>query len=193
MDDALRLIGLARKGGRAEVGEEPAGAAARAGKARLIVAAADAADHTLRRAAHFAQEGNAPLIQCSASKTELGAAVGRSSCALLAFTDAGLAAAFAAKLAAADPERYGAAAGQLAEKAQKILRRQREKRQQERELQKAANRPWAAPPRTRERTAAGKRERRAGEESGHPAPHRTKQRRKGTRKGGKRGGGRQVT
>ena len=37
MDNALRLIGLARKGGRVEVGEEPVAAAARAHKARLVV------------------------------------------------------------------------------------------------------------------------------------------------------------
>ena len=39
-EDALRLLGLARKAGRLEIGEEPVAAAARAGKARLILAAA---------------------------------------------------------------------------------------------------------------------------------------------------------
>ena len=106
MDNALHLIGIARRAGRLEVGEEPVGAAARAGHARLLVLAADAAGNTLRRCSHFAQAGQAPLLQCPFTKAELGLATGRGSCAMLAFTDAGLAAAFASKLAARD-DAYG--------------------------------------------------------------------------------------
>ena len=40
MDKALFYLSLARKAGRLELGEEPVGAAARAGKARLGIAAA---------------------------------------------------------------------------------------------------------------------------------------------------------
>ena len=47
MDNALHLIGIARRAGRLEVGEEPVGAAARAGHARLLVLAADAAGLSL--------------------------------------------------------------------------------------------------------------------------------------------------
>ena len=90
MDNALRLIGLARKGGRVEVGEEPVGAAARARKARLVVLAADAADNTLRRASHFALSAGVPVLQSPYTKGELGLSVGRSSCAMLAITDYGL-------------------------------------------------------------------------------------------------------
>ena len=43
-----------RKGGLAELGEEPVGAAAREGKAHLILVASDASDHTWRRAKSFA-------------------------------------------------------------------------------------------------------------------------------------------
>jgi len=46
MDKALNYLALARKAGRVELGEEPAGATARAQKARLIVVAGDATDHT---------------------------------------------------------------------------------------------------------------------------------------------------
>ena len=104
MDNALRLIGLARKGGRVEVGEEPVAAAARAHKARLVVLASDAADNTLRRASHFALSAGVPVLQSPYTKGELGLSVGRSSCAMLALTDYGLAAAFAQKLAEADGE-----------------------------------------------------------------------------------------
>ena len=95
------------------------GAAARARKARLVVLAADAADNTLRRAAHFAQAGSAPAVQTPYTKGELGLAVGRSSCAMLALTDHGLAASFARKLAEADGEQYGDTAAALEEKAQR--------------------------------------------------------------------------
>ena len=46
MDKALQYLSIARKGGMAELGEEPVGAIARAGKAYLILVAADASDHT---------------------------------------------------------------------------------------------------------------------------------------------------
>ena len=54
MDRALNYLSIARKGGLAELGEEPVGAAARDGKAHLILVASDASDHTWRRAKSFA-------------------------------------------------------------------------------------------------------------------------------------------
>ena len=178
MDNALRLIGLARKGGRVEVGEEPVGAAARARKARLVVLAADAADNTLRRAAHFAQAGAVPAVQSPYTKGELGLAVGRTSCAMLAITDYGLAAAFAQKLAAVDQEQYGDTAALLEEKAQRALQRQKEQRRHEKKMERAAAKPWAAPARPA---------------SPKGAEGRRKQMRKDPGRGTKRGGGRHVT
>ena len=52
-DPILHLLGLAKKAGRLEIGEEPVGAAARAHQARVLLLAADAAPNTVRRAAHF--------------------------------------------------------------------------------------------------------------------------------------------
>ena len=172
MDSGQRLLGLAKKAGRLEIGEEPVGVACRTGRARLILLAADAADNTLRRAEHFAQLARAPWVQSPWSKTELGGTVGRSSCAMLAFTDVGLAAAVAGKLAQADPARYGGAAAALEEKAARNLERQKEQRRHEKKLARA--KPWAAP-------SAGQVP--AKEEKG-----------KGTRNGYKHaGGGRRVT
>lgn len=98
----MHLLGLARKAGRIEVGEEPTGAACRARKARLLVLAADAADNTTRRAEHFAQAGNTLCVRIPFTKDEIGGAVGRGSCAMAALTDAGMAAGLLKKLAAAD-------------------------------------------------------------------------------------------
>ncbi len=94
MDKALNYLALARKGGRIEVGEEPCGGAARAGIARLIVVARDAADHTWRRAKSYAAGTNQQCVKLPYSKDELGQAVGRSSVAMAAITDAALAVAF---------------------------------------------------------------------------------------------------
>lgn len=149
MHDAdLHLLGLARKAGRIEVGEEPVGAACRARKAKLLLLACDAADNTARRAEHFAQAGNTLCVRVPFTKEQMGGAVGRGSCAMAALTDAGMAASFLNKLAQADPERYGEAANALDTKAQKVLQRQREKRQHEKNLAKGKQKPWCARPKS---------------------------------------------
>ena len=94
-DPILHLLGLAKKAGRLEIGEEPVGAAARAHQARVLLLAADAAPNTVRRAAHFGEAGGALWLQMPFTKAELGEQLGRSSCAMLAVTDFGFAAALA--------------------------------------------------------------------------------------------------
>lgn len=200
MDSGLHLIGIAKKAGRLEVGEEPVGAACRARQARLLVLAADAADNTLRRAQHFAEAGNAPLVKSPYAKSELGQAVGRSSCAMLALTDAGLAASLMKKLSQADPEQYGEAAQALDAKAAKVLKRQKEQRQHEKNLQKGGSKPWAA---TAKRAAQIRLGKTAERRDGAPAKQATpaekpfadkKRHPNKTRKGYKPAkGGRQVT
>ena len=133
-DPILHLLGLARKAGRLEIGEEPVGAVCRARQARLVLLASDAAPNTCRRAAHFGEAGNVLWLEVPFTKAELGFALGRGSCAMLALTDAGFAASLTQKLAARAPERYGPAAQQLREKADRVLQRQREQRQHEKNL-----------------------------------------------------------
>ena len=91
MDKALNYLALARKGGMAELGEEPVGAAARAGKAHLIV---------------------------------VGFAIGRTSLAIAAITDAALALALVQSLG--QPERCAEALEVLTAKTQKTKQRRRE-------------------------------------------------------------------
>ena len=71
-DPILHLLGMAKKAGRLEVGEEPVGAACRARQARLVLLAADAAPNTRRRAAHFGEAGNVLWLETPFSKEELG-------------------------------------------------------------------------------------------------------------------------
>ena len=88
---ALNYLSLARKAGKAELGEEPVGAAARAGKAYLIVVAQDASDHTWRRAKSFAAGTEQQVLRLRESKDELGQCIGRQNLAIAAITDAALA------------------------------------------------------------------------------------------------------
>ena len=145
-DPVLHMLGLARKAGKLELGEEPVGAVCRAHHARLLLLAVDAAPNTHRRAVHFAEAGNVLTMELPFSKEELGFFFGRSSCAMLALTDAGFAASVADKLAARDPFRYGAVAEQLRTKADRMFQRQREKRRHEKNLREGKRKPWAAPP-----------------------------------------------
>lgn len=142
----LSLIGLSKKAGRLEVGEEPVGAAARARHAKLLLVASDAAANTRRRCSHFAEAGAVPWAELPFTKEELGGTVGRSSCALVAVTDIGFASSLAAKLSALNPERYGDLAAALDTKAQKALQRQKEQRQHEKNLREGKRKPWVAPP-----------------------------------------------
>ena len=109
-DPILHMLGLARKAGRLEIGEEPVGAACRARQAKLVLLACDAASNTFRRAAHFGEAGNVLWLEVPFTKAELGFALGRGSCAMLALTDVGFASSLVQKLSARDPEKYGPAA-----------------------------------------------------------------------------------
>ena len=104
MDKALNYLALARKAGRAELGEEPAGAAARALHAHVILVASDASDHTWRRAKSFAAGTDQQCVRLPFTKDEMGFAIGRSSLALAAVTDAALALALVQSLPNPDPK-----------------------------------------------------------------------------------------
>ena len=154
----LRLLGLAKKAGRLELGEEPVGAACRARQAKLLLLAVDAAPNTRRRAAHFGEAGGDVLwLELPFDKSALGLTLGRSSCAMLALTDAGFAAAVAEKLAAGDPDKYGSAARQLRTAADRVLQRQKERRRHEKNLQRGKKAPWAPPPPPREESSPPRR------------------------------------
>lgn len=133
MDKALNYMALARKAGRIELGEEPVGAAARAQHARLVVVASDASDHTWRRALSFVAGTQQQCIRVSYTKDELGQAIGRSSLAIAAFTDAALALAFVKALEQA--EKYQPVLDSLQKRTQRIMQRQAEEKAHKRNKQ----------------------------------------------------------
>lgn len=134
MNKILNLLGLAKKAGKLEVGEEPTGAAARAKDARLLLIASDAADNSFRRLKHFADAGACLYARLPCTKDELGRAVGRTSCAMVAVTDIGFAEAVAEKLAEEDAARYTELAERLSVKAQRAMQRRKEQEQHEKNL-----------------------------------------------------------
>lgn len=122
----LTLLGLCKRAGMLEVGEEPVEAVARAKVARVLFLAADAADNTARRVRHFAEAGNCLWLRVPFTKEEMGSALGRTSCAITAVTDIGFAANIVGKLAEADPARYAEAHAILQIKAKRAAERKAE-------------------------------------------------------------------
>ena len=124
MNKALNYLGLARRGGLAELGEEPIGAIARTGKAYVILVAGDASDHTWRRAKSFAAGTEQQCVRLGCTKEEMGFAVGRTSLAIAAITDVQLALALVKSLG--EPEKHKAVLEVLEAKAVKAKKRQAE-------------------------------------------------------------------
>ena len=131
---ALNYLALARKGGRAELGEEPVGAAARAMKAHLILVAGDASDHTWRRAKSFAAGTDQQCIRLDCTKDEMGFVIGRTSLAIAAITDVQLALALVNSLG--QPEKYKQCLEVLTVKADRAKKRQAEAKAHQRNVRK---------------------------------------------------------
>ena len=120
----LNYLAIAKKGRLIELGEEPVGAVARAGKAYLIIVAADASDHTWRRAKSFAAGTDQQCLRLECTKEEMGFVVGRTSLAIAAITDVQLALALVNGLG--QPEKHKAVLEVLTAKAAKAKKRQAE-------------------------------------------------------------------
>ena len=131
---ALNYLALGKKGRLVELGEEPVGAVARAVKARLVIVAEDASDHTWRRAKSFVAGTEQQCIRVPFTKEELGFVVGRQSLAIAAFTDAALALAFVKALPNA--EKFKDVVQALDTKAQKLRQRREEAKAHQRNVRK---------------------------------------------------------
>ena len=132
MDKALNYLSLARKAGRIELGEEPVGAVARAKKARLVLVASDAGDHSWRRAKSFVAGTEQICLKVPFTKDQLGEAIGRTSLAMAAFTDPAMALAFVKALG--DPEKHKEALESLDRRTKRIRQRQQEEKNHQRNV-----------------------------------------------------------
>ena len=134
-NNTLNLLGLARRGGNLALGEEPVSDVCQLHKARVVFLARDAGDTTCRRGARMAESGNAPLVTLPWTKAEVGAALGRATCALLALTDQGLASAVISRLAQNDESLK-----ELAEAMSEKTERHKVRREKKKKM-RAANKP----------------------------------------------------
>ena len=131
---ALNYLALAKKARLVELGEEPVGAVTRLQKARLVVVASDASDHTWRRAKSFVAGTDQQCIRLAVTKEELGFVVGRQSLAIAAVTDAALALAMVESLG--EPQKYEKELAVLAEKVQRMKQRAKEAKAHQRNVRK---------------------------------------------------------
>ena len=100
MDKALGYLGLMRRANAVAIGETDTGAAAKNGRAVLICLAADASANAQKRAETFAHARSVPVTRLPYyEKQTISDLVSKAGCSMLAVTDLGFAAAFAAALA----------------------------------------------------------------------------------------------
>ena len=122
-ENVLQLLGLAKHAGHAELGEDGVSGAVSTGKARLVLLASDTAANSVRRVQFMTEESHAVVLSVPFTKSELGGACGRSSCAMMAITETGLALSAAKKLALLCPGKYDEAVTLLAQKDSRIRAR----------------------------------------------------------------------
>ena len=82
-DKLLSLLGLAKRAGKIEPGFDAAVAAARSGKASLLLAARDISEKTVKNLRYEGDRAGVPTLRIQAGMEELGRACG------LAVTDKG--------------------------------------------------------------------------------------------------------
>lgn len=125
MDRSMRYLGLARKAGLLAVGEKNSCAAARSGKAELLLLAADASDNARKRAEGFARGGKIPgPVRLPYSMEQIAGCTGKAG-SVLAVNDTGLACSLIMSLPK-DTSGINEIAGLLSEKTKQAARRSRE-------------------------------------------------------------------
>lgn len=94
IDKALGLLGIARKAGKLQTGEETVSVMLTEKHARLTVLAEDAGEAVTRKIRSLAAGSRQKILKIPYDKLSLGAALGRPSVSVAAFADVSLALAF---------------------------------------------------------------------------------------------------
>lgn len=121
-DKALGLLGLARKAGKLQTGEETVCAMLAEKHARLTLLADDAGEAVARKVRALAQGSRQRVLAIPYDKLRLGAALGRPAVSVAAFADVSMALAFAKALPA------GTASAELLEDLERRVARVKAKR-----------------------------------------------------------------
>ena len=127
-EKALNMLGLMRRANAIQIGEDKTGAAVKAGKAKLLLLAADASDNARRRAETFITGRNVQLVLLPFDKMELSSHLGVNGCSMAAVTDLGFANAFVKLLLTLDAAVYGGIAEQVEKRFDKAERRKKSKK-----------------------------------------------------------------
>ena len=93
-DKAIGMLGLARRAGKLQTGEETVSALLAEKKARLTVLASDAGEAVSRKVHSLAAGSRQQILQIPYDKLTLGQALGRPTVSVAAFADVSMALAF---------------------------------------------------------------------------------------------------
>ena len=118
----LGLLGLAKRAGKVESGDEAARSALTSKAARLVLIAGDASERTAETFRFIAESVNVPAVAVAETRADIGNALGKRPCAVVAVCDIGFAAALAKKLAEESDE-ANEILGEITRRAEKIQAR----------------------------------------------------------------------
>lgn len=124
MKSSLSFLGLAKKCGRLAIGDDAVTTAVITKKARLIITAADAGEHALKRANNLSAQSGIPHLILDETKDELGLTAGRNSVAIAAVMDMGMAASFVQKYNV-ETGKHSELEAELTAKAERFARRKK--------------------------------------------------------------------
>ena len=125
-DKALGLLGLMRRAGANEIGEDNSALTVKAGKAKLLLMSSDISESARRKAEGFSYNRSVQAVPLHYTREELGACLGVKSCAMAALTDIGFSNALMKELAKQQPERYSTVSEAMEKRLDKTLRRRKE-------------------------------------------------------------------
>jgi len=129
-DSVLGVLGLSLRAGKLASGDEQVRVLCENKKARCVFVAGDAGPSTSKRASHYADSANIPCVTLPHTRETLGAALGKTGCAVCAVSDIGLAATAVRGLASQNAA-YASAAERLNVKNVRIQSRRGKKKHRE--------------------------------------------------------------
>ena len=125
-DKSLGLLGLMRRAGALEIGEDNSALTVKSGKAKLLLLSSDVSDSARRKAEGFSHGRSVQIVPLHYTREELGASLGVKSCAMAALTDMGFSNALMKELAQRLPEEYGSVYEETSSRLEKTQRRKKQ-------------------------------------------------------------------
>lgn len=125
-DKSLGLLGLMRRAGALEIGEDNSALTVKSGKAKLLLLSSDVSESARRKAEGFCYGRSVQIVSLDITREAMGAAIGLRTCSMLAVTDIGFANALMKELAKQQPEKYGSVYEETQQRLEKTQRRRKE-------------------------------------------------------------------